>query len=124
MPPVDIMMDTPVGIMPSLKDVSREWEREEALRAHVRQCNTLLQWDRMDDKKISIRNADINFLVLRPLAKRLRDSNGEVGMLHLPQIQTQKLGSISCAKFMVPFFSICETQPFLPVITDWGIQIR
>lgn len=86
-----------VGIMPSLKDVSREWEREEALRDHVRRSKTLLQWDRTADKKINIRNAEINYLVLKPLAKRLRDSNGEVGMIHLPQIQTQKLGSILCA---------------------------
>ena len=79
--------------MPCLDCVSREWEQECDLREHLRHSKELLQWEDDGDQRISIRNADLNFFVLKPLAKRLRDDSGEVGMHCLPPIQSQKLGS-------------------------------
>ena len=75
--------------MPSLDGVSREWEQESNLREHLRHSKELLQWEDDGDQRISIRNASLNFLVLKPLAKRLRDESGEVGMHCVPQIETQ-----------------------------------
>lgn len=75
--------------MPSLHGVSREWEQEGDLREHLCRSKELLQWEDDGDQRVNIRNADLNFLVLKPLAKRLRDDSGEVGMHCLPEIQTQ-----------------------------------
>ena len=80
--------------MPSLRDVSREWERLDGVREHVRKHKTLLQWIDADSKKVCIKNADLNFLVLNPLAARLRDDEGNVGMLCVPDIMSQNHGPL------------------------------
>ena len=58
----------------------------------MRRSRTILQWDDPNDKKVNIRNADLNFLVLKPLVKRLRDDSGDVGMHALSGIMGQLLG--------------------------------
>ena len=78
--------------MPSLQDVSREWEQEPDLREFMRRSRTILQWDDPRDQKVTIRNADLNFLILKPLVRRLRDDSGDVGMCALPAIMSQLLG--------------------------------
>lgn len=80
-----------MGKMPSIGMVSREWDQCEDLRGHFRREKTLLQWDDGDDRKINIANASLNYLALKPLVRRLRDSNGEVGMHSVPQIECQHL---------------------------------
>lgn len=75
--------------MPSLREVAREWERDDQLRGHLHRCKSLLQWDDPSTKKINIKNADLNFRALKPLAMRLRDSQGDVGMVCLPQVTSQ-----------------------------------
>ena len=77
--------------MPSLSYLSRDWECSEEIREHVRRSKRILDWDDVKAQKVNIKNADRNFHVLKPLASRLVDSNGEVGMHLLPQIQKQTL---------------------------------
>lgn len=75
--------------MPSLREVAREWEKDDQLRGHLHRCKSLLQWHDPSVKKVNIRNADLNYRALKPLAIRLRDSHGDVGMVRLPQLSAQ-----------------------------------
>ena len=79
------------GKMPSLGMVSREWDQTEDLRDRFRRERNLLQWEDVDDMKINIANASLNYLALKPLVRRLRDSDGNVGMHQLPKIEAQNL---------------------------------
>lgn len=103
--------------MQPLRDVAKEWEGEAPLRDHVRHAHTLLQWKDTNEKKINIRNADLNFLVLKPLARRLKDSTGEVGMHRLPQIQSQKLGGIQSKHI---FDILCFIVDQVMLVLVWG----
>ena len=102
--------------MPCLKDVSREWEQDSDLREHMRRSRTILQWDDPEDKKVNIRNADLNFQVLRPLVKRLRDDSGEVGMHALPGLMSQPLGQTLVQVHFKGAYSVNVMQltPFKP----------
>ena len=80
-----------VGKMPPLGFVSREWDECGDLRYHFRREKNLLQWEDDDNKKINIANASLNYLALKPLVRRLRDTNGDVGMHQLPKIEWQHL---------------------------------
>lgn len=78
--------------MPSLALVSKEWEAEPSIRDHLRRFKCLLDWGAdSEGKKVNIKNAPNNYHALAPLAKRLLDSNGEVGMHCIPRIPSQLL---------------------------------
>ena len=79
--------------MPSLKDVAKEWEMEDAIRSQLRANKHLLQKEAWkDDIKIDVKHAEMNFAVLAPLAKRLLDSKDKVGMHTVPKVMQQILG--------------------------------
>lgn len=86
---------SPTMAMPSLAYLSRDWECSEEIRDHVRRTKRILDWDDVATQKVNIKNADRNFHVLKPLASRLVDSNGEVGMHVMPTIQKQTLDVIN-----------------------------
>ncbi len=79
--------------MPSLDGIADEWESSSELRKVVRANKTsLLSQHPFDDcVKISVACAEINFAILAPLAKRLRDSSGAVGMHNVPHLEKQWL---------------------------------
>ena len=84
-----------MGKMPSLKDVSREWEKCEEVRERIRSTKHLVTFEDPDDTKINIRNAAWNYHALKPIVRRLCDSTGDVGMHALPSIESQKLERIT-----------------------------
>ena len=61
------------------------------MREQIRKTKSLLDWEDRHGQKICVKNADGNYHVLKPLAKRLRDSNGEAGMLNIPPIASSLL---------------------------------
>lgn len=87
--------------MPSLASLSKEWDAAEAVREQVRSHRCLLTWQGAD-KKVNMKNAALNYSVIKPLAKCLKDSNNEVGMHHVPQLERQSL--VQC--FNDPFCSV------------------
>lgn len=84
--------------MPNLSRVSREWEQCEEIRSRLRESGQLLVLDCLDneDPKISINNAVSNFDVLKPLARLLLDSDGNVGMHNVGPIKSQFLARCEC----------------------------
>ena len=80
------------GLAAVLSPVSREWERDPEVRENIRRTKSLLQWSNPDDARVNIKNAALNYGVLKPLVKRLLDvESGVVGMHALPLIQNQPL---------------------------------
>lgn len=78
--------------MSSIYLVWKEWEKNESIRETVRQKRCLLQWEKSGHEKINIKNASANFLVLKPLARRLLvPQTGVVGMHTLPKIMAEPL---------------------------------
>lgn len=114
-------------VMPSLQDVSREWDQEEQVRQHVRAEKTLLIWENPSKQKISINNGGLNFLVLKPIVRRLLDSSGDVGMHSIGEIESQKL-----ERRFIAFSCICRIKqqcvlltwdPFILAFRHWGTII-
>ena len=101
--------------MPSIAMVSREWENQEEVRGHIRTTKFLLDWEDRDDRKVNIKNADRNYHVLKPLAKRLLDSDGGVGMFNLPQLTSQLLSYTDQTWFFC-FFSFWFLDELTPVV--------
>ena len=85
------------GIMPSLDDVSVEWEATSELRTHMRKTQELLikeVWE--NDIKVDVQHAVMNYSVLKPLVRRMVDSTGSVGMHAQPKIAAQLLAPKTC----------------------------
>lgn len=110
------------GKMPSIKQVAQEWEDQATIREHVRRHKVLLDWQDWDAKKINIKNADLNYGVLKPLASRMRTDTGDVGMHSLPSLEKQTLGGLIPYTFLTFLFargggqgggglSICHQDP-------------
>lgn len=72
--------------MPSLIGVAREWDADKDMRERIRQTNKLLAWENPNTPKTNIDNASRNLVALKPLARRLREANGDVGMHSVPDI--------------------------------------
>lgn len=82
-------------VMLNLDLVAYEWEADAEVRDHFRKAKKLLKKEAWEETvKVDIPHAAMNYHVLKPLVKRLRDDSGEVGMHGLPQILTQKLNWI------------------------------
>lgn len=79
------------SVMSALNGVSREWEQQPEVRDHVRAHGCLLKWDSAGSPKINTKNGGLNFWILKPLAQRLLDNNGEVSMHGIPAVESQYL---------------------------------
>lgn len=78
--------------MPSLDLVAHEWEKDAEVRDHLRKAKKLLKKEAWEETvEVDIPHAAMNYNVLKPLVKRLRDDSGEVGMHGIQPIITQKL---------------------------------
>ena len=66
-------------------------EVRKAVRAN--KTSLLMQHPLDDCVEISVACAELNFAILAPLAKRLRDSSGMVGMHNVPNLERQWLCS-------------------------------
>lgn len=75
-----------------LKGVFAEWDNTPEIRERVRCQHSLFVKAPLDSKpRASVDCAEANFAVLKPLAKRLKDHSGNVGMISIPAIQIQSL---------------------------------
>ena len=80
----------------SLDGVGAEWEASEHVRHFVRIKGSLFApASRSNDVEITVSCGEKNFHVLEPLAKRLRDKDGNVGQLRIPAIKAQTFCCIS-----------------------------
>lgn len=90
--------------MPSLDDVSIEWEATSELRTHMRKTHELLikePWE--NDIKVDVQHAVMNYSVLKPLVCRMVDSTGSVGMHSQPKIAAQFLAHRTCFPYSFCF---------------------
>lgn len=80
-------------LAPNLDNVAVEWEQEASLRQLARRHKSIVEWHDHDESQqaINIKNASMNFLLLKPLVKRLRLPGGEVSMVTLPALEKQLL---------------------------------
>ena len=80
------------SLVGALHTVARDWENDPDVRDGIRKTKSILQWTNPEDPKVNIKNAALNYGVLKPLVKRLCDvDTGVVGMHTLPVIQNQLL---------------------------------
>ena len=80
------------SLVAALHNVAREWERDSDVRECMRKYKSILQWTNPEDPKANIKNAALNYGVLKRLVKRLHDvDTGVLGMHGLPFIQNQPL---------------------------------
>lgn len=87
--------------VPSLKDVFQEWDASEMVREHMRVRRCLFACEaRTNEPSSTIKCAERNFEVLKPLAKRLRMPDGTVGQIKVPHVLTQSFDP----KFTSSFF--------------------
>ena len=81
--------------MASLLGVADEWDNCKVVRDRVRTCHKLilaLPSHDPENPRVDVATGEHNFDVLAPLAKRLQDPPGCVGMHALPSIQTESFG--------------------------------
>ena len=75
-----------------LKGVAVEWESSTEVRDQLRAKKKLFSCDPTSEEvKVSVKCGEWNFAVLKPLAKRLIDSDGNVGQLKIPDILRETL---------------------------------
>ena len=73
--------------------VAKEWEASSEIRSQLRRYQQVLIKEPWDEKvKISVKSAEKNFAVLKPLVRRLRGKDGKVGMHTVPTLEKQYLG--------------------------------
>lgn len=88
--------------MPSLEGLAKEWEEDSVMRENLHKSKMFLQKEAWEETvKVDIKHATMNFHVLKPLVKKLRDSSGEVGMHGIPEIEKQTLRSKSVIVFLI-----------------------
>lgn len=82
--------------MTSLQGVAAEWGNCKVVRDRVRTCHKLilaLPSHDPENPRVDVSTGEHNYDVLAPLAKRLQDPPGCVGMHTVPHIQQQSFGS-------------------------------
>ena len=78
--------------MPSLSGVAEEWEDSVDVRESLRMHKSIFR--PAPFQEIALANvtcAEVNFQALKPLAQRLKDSDGRVGQLRVPDLHKQTL---------------------------------
>ena len=79
-------------IMASLEGVVAEWDSSEVIRQRMRDGKHLIVKPPLKaDVHINVECGEVNYDALAPLAKRLQDAEGNVGMHTVPAIQHQSL---------------------------------
>lgn len=77
-------------VAPSLEGVFLEWDASAMVREHMRVRRCLFACEaRTPEPSSTIKCAERNFEVLKPLAKRLRMPDGTVGQIRVPDVTKQ-----------------------------------
>ena len=87
---------------PSLEGVFLEWDASEMVRDHMRVRRCLFACEaRTSEPSSTIKCAEKNFEVLKPLAKRLRLPDGTVGQIRVPDVIKQSFDQTFTRSFPI-----------------------
>lgn len=79
-----------------ISQVHQEWDESRAVRQQVRGFGTVFRGeDAGDSPNVNVKTAVLNATVLVPLAKRLRNSRGNVLMATIPDLKKELLDMCS-----------------------------